>query len=259
MHPELFQIGNQTIYSYGVLIMIGAFVGYFYLSRTFKRDFKIPDHKTQNLALIMFFAAFIGGKLLFYLEDPSFYFGSVNNLKKDFGNGFVFYGSLLFAVPSMIWYVKKIGVPVWAALDHIAIVACIVHGFGRMGCFLSGCCYGVPTNSAFAVTFTNPLSKAPLNEPLHPTQLYESTFIFLILYFLFKFKKYQKFNGQLFLLYVMIYALGRGVLEMYRGDEARGYIIEGILTHSQLISAVLILLLGGVYFWLSKRNSTAKV
>ena len=118
-------------------------------------------------------------------------------------------------------------------LDVMAVVTCIVHGFGRIGCFMAGCCYGKPTESIFGVTFTNPACQAePLFTALHPTQLYEASLIFVLMTGLIILKSNKKFDGQLFLLYLIIYAFGRGVLELFRGDIQRGFIIGDVVSNS---------------------------
>jgi prolipoprotein diacylglyceryltransferase len=65
-----------------------------------------------------------------------------------------------------------------------AIYAPLIHGIARIGCFLIGCCHGCPTNAAWGITYTDPLSHAPLNIPLHPTQLYSSLFYFALFFLL---------------------------------------------------------------------------
>ena len=107
-------------------------------------------------------------------------------------------------------------------LDIVAVTATIVHFFGRLGCFTAGCCYGIHTDSVLGVTFTHEASKAkPLGESLHPTQLYDATLIALIGIILYMFKRHQRFQGQLFLIYIALYAVGRAVVENYRGDIRR--------------------------------------
>ena len=140
-------------------------------------------------------------------------------------------------------------------LDVMAAVTCIVHGFGRIGCFMAGCCYGVPTKGLLGVIFTNPICQAePLNTPLHPTQLYEAGFIFLILILLLSFKSRKQFDGQLFLIYLVAYATGRGILELFRGDLERGFVVNGILSNSQFISLIVISI--ALYFYVKlKRNA----
>jgi len=241
MHPELFKIGNFTIHTYGFMIMIGATLGFFYMSYAVKKDLGIDRDKIQNLAILIILSAFIGGKLFFYLENPSYYFSSFENLKRNFRTGFVFYGSLLFAVPVVIWYFRKEKWPVWPLMDRIAITACIIHGMGRLGCFFAGCCHGVPTDVPWGVTFTDGSSQAePLNTPLHPTQLYSAGLIFSILIILLMFKRHKRFEGQLFFIYIILYATGRSIIEVFRGDEERGYVIDNIISHSQFISIIVI-------------------
>ena len=241
MHPELFSIGDFTVHTYGFMIMIGATLGYFYMSITVKRDLGITSDKIQNLAILIILAAFVGGKVFFYFEDPGYYFGTPSNMFKGFRTGFVFYGSLLFAIPTVIWYFRKQKWPVWPMLDRIAITGCIIHMFGRMGCFFAGCCHGLPTESFLGVTYTDPASQAePLNVALHPTQLYEVTWIAIVLVILIMMKRHKRFDGQLFFVYIILYSIGRGVIEIFRGDVRRGFIIDGILSHSQLISLVVI-------------------
>jgi phosphatidylglycerol---prolipoprotein diacylglyceryl transferase len=126
-------------------------------------------------------------------------------------------------------------------LDIMAVVTCLVHGMGRIGCLMAGCCYGKPTVHAFGMTFTNPVCQAnPLNVALHPTQIYEATLIFSLMAVLLFLRSRKRFDGQLFLIYLIGYAVGRGVLEMFRGDLQRGFLIKDILSHSQFISVLII-------------------
>lgn len=259
MHPELFKIGNFEIHTYGFMIMLGAVFGYFYMTSAAKKELGIEKEKIQNLAIYIILAAFIGGKLLFYLENPSYYFSSWDNMKRNFRTGFVFYGSLLFAVPIIIWYFKKEKWPLWPLMDRMAITACIIHGMGRIGCFFAGCCHGVPTDVAWGVTFTDPISQAePLHTPLHPTQLYSALLIFSILVGLIMFKRHKRFEGQLFFIYIILYAIGRGIIEIFRGDEERGYIIDKVLSHSQFISIIVIIITVWAYLRFKKKAEFKK-
>ena len=113
MHPEFITIGSLTIHMYGLMIMLGAITGYFYLSRTSKKELGIEPEKIQNLAIIIIVAAFLGGKLLFYLEEPSYYLTSWDNMAGNFRTGFgIGDGSLLFALPAIVWYFRKQKFPV---------------------------------------------------------------------------------------------------------------------------------------------------
>jgi phosphatidylglycerol:prolipoprotein diacylglycerol transferase len=132
-------------------------------------------------------------------------------------------------------------------LDIMAIVTCIVHGFGRLGCFMAGCCYGLPTDSFLGVIFSDPKCAAPLHTPIHPTQLYEATFIFLLMTALLVLRQRKIFDGQVFLVYLVAYACGRSVIELFRGDFERGFVIKDIISISQFIS--LLIIAAAVYFY----------
>ena len=252
MHPVLFEFGSFTVYTYGFCIAAGAVLGFTYMAWQGKRLFGLTFDQSNTLLLILVTGGIVGGKLFLILEDPSLYLSHPQNLFS--GTGFVFYGSLLTCIPLMLWFFRKHKIPLWSMLDVMAIVICILHGCGRIGCFMAGCCYGKPTDSAFGVTFTNPVCQAdPLNTPLHPTQLYESALIFSLLIGLLSLKNRKQFEGQLFLLYLIGYSTGRAVLELFRGDLERGFIIDGYLSNSQFISLLLIAV--ALYFYVKRRKT----
>ncbi len=254
MYPVLFEVGTITIYSYGFMIALGVIVAMSYMVIQGKKDIGLTFDQANSLFLFIFIAAFIGGKIFLLFENPSYYFDNPLRLLK--GSGFVFYGSFLFAVPTMLWYFRKEELHVYKMLDVMAVVTCLVHMFGRVGCFLAGCCYGKPTDGSFAVTFTDPSCQAePLNTPLYPTQLMEAGYILIVMIVLLNIKKsYQKFYGQLFLLYLLLYAAGRSVLEIYRGDVARGFIIKDYVSNSQFIALLIIIGVLVLYSRWAKKN-----
>jgi phosphatidylglycerol:prolipoprotein diacylglycerol transferase len=251
MYPDLFSFpvpsflrsflpDHLTIHTYGFFIAVGILASYLFILRQGKRQFNANADDVTTYVILLVLAGIIGGKVFFYLEDPSFYFRYPERLVSNFGSGFVFYGSFIFAVPLMLYIYRRFHWPTLKMLDIMAFVACIVHAFGRMGCFFAGCCHGKPTDSIFGVTFTNPSCSAnPLGIPLHPTQLYEVFMLLLILIAL-HFAKYKiRYHGQLFLLYVFLYAIGRFVLEFFRGDNDRGFLFGGAISHSQFIALLM--------------------
>ena len=145
-------------------------------------------------------------------------------------------------------------------LDIMAGTACVVHAFGRIGCFMAGCCYGIPHDGLLSVTFTDPNCVAePLNTPLHPTQLYSSSMIFSILVIILFVSRRKQFDGQLFMLYLMLYAIGRSILEVFRGDLERGFLIDNILSNSQFVSIIVFLVALYFYIRLSKNSKQQKI
>ncbi len=255
MHPILFEFelfGKQlTIYSYGFMIVVGAVLAGTYLYKQAHKHFNASFDTINSLFLLLLIAGFAGGKVFLFFEQPSYYLSNPGQLFT--GRGFVFYGSLLFCIPTMLLFFRAKKLPVRPMLDIMAIVTCIVHFCGRIGCFLAGCCYGVETHGPLGVIFSDPMCLArPLDTPLHPTQLYSAGMILLILIILLLLKARKSFDGQVFLVYLMLYAIGRSIVELFRGDEIRGYIIDDIISHSQGISIIIFLI--AVYFYRRWRN-----
>lgn len=266
MHPIFFQFeapeflrsflpDTITIYFYGFFIACGAIAGFIYTAYQAKRQFNVKIETVQMLVILIIIAAIIGGKFFMIFEDPKLYLNEPSRIFKNFNTGFVFYGSLLFAIPTLLVFFKVHKLPTLAMLDIMAGTACIVHGFGRMGCFMAGCCYGTPHDGLLSVTFTDPKCVAePLNTSLHPTQLYSSTVIFAILFVIIFVSRRKQFDGQLFMLYLMLYAIGRSIVEIFRGDLERGFLINNIISNSQFISILVFLTALFFYIRLAKKS-----
>jgi phosphatidylglycerol---prolipoprotein diacylglyceryl transferase len=258
MHPELihfqlpsflssiFHIGEVTIYSYAFCVAFGSLLTVLYTKWAAKKYLEIldlPNHFFYNI----FICGFVGGKVFYFLERPMLYFSQPNLLLDNFSGGFVFYGSFVIAIVYVIWYLRKNHIPLLPMLDILAITTLISHSIGRIGCFMAGCCYGLPTSSRFGIVFpnSNPVS-------VHPTQLYEAFVLFSIMIGLLILRKIKHFDGQLFILYVGLYALSRVFLELFRGDD-RGYIIQNIISPSQLIALILFTISLFFYFKLNPK------
>lgn len=253
MHPILFEFNDVTVYSYGFMIALGSIAGVAYMFIRGKKEVGLTFDQANGLFLSIFLAAFVGGKVFLLFEDPDFYMEHSSRLIT--GRGFVFYGSFLFTIPVMLWYFQKHNLHRYKMLDIMAITTCLVHIIGRLGCFMAGCCYGKPTESLIGVRFIDTACYAePLHTPLFPTQLLEAVYITLTLSVLLYIRDRRIFYGQLFLLYIILYAVGRGFLEIFRGDLSRGFLIEDYISHSQLIAVALIVV--GLFFYglWSKQN-----
>jgi phosphatidylglycerol:prolipoprotein diacylglycerol transferase len=268
MHPILFEFKTPdflnsflpdtiTLYSYGTLIALGALLGFIYTGWQAKKQFNVNFDTTNELILAILISSIIGGKVFIIFEDPARYLNHPGDLLKNFKQGFVFYGSLLFAVPTMLIFFKIKKLPILPMLDIMAITTLIVHGTGRIGCFLAGCCYGIPNDGFLSVVFRDPLCQArPLNTPLHPTQLYSVFLIYGIMVLLLVIMKRKSFAGQIFLLYLILYSFGRIWIEIFRGDISRGYVIDNLISNSQFISLLVFFI--SIYFYFSLKKTSRK-
>ncbi len=262
MYPELLRLTTPDfltglfpreiiLHSYGAVIVLGIAVIYFFM-KSRVRKYGMSGDELSNLIFYTFISAFVGGKVFYYLQEPGKYLSKPGLMLDNLGAGFVFYGSLLFAVPTILFLIKKKNIDVRSFLDILAYVGPIIHSFGRVGCLLAGCCYGKPTGSDWGLVFSHPLTKAkPMDMALYPTQLMDIGVNLLILIIIAIIQKRQAFSGQLFLIYITIYGVGRSIVEVYRGDSARGFFFD-LISHSQMIALVLILI--SSYFWMKWRK-----
>jgi phosphatidylglycerol---prolipoprotein diacylglyceryl transferase len=248
MYPKLFEIGSFTVYSYGFCIMLGVILAYFIISKMAKKELGIGSDLISEMLLYVIIACIIGGKVFLYLADIPHYWANPSEMLSDFGSGFVFYGSFIFAIPTLIWFYWKNKLPVLKMLDITAIGGTVVHGMGKIGCFMSGCCHGKICNTGFGVVFSHPDTNAePVNMPLYPVQLIDAVMLFGIFILLFSLKNKKSFDGQLLLLYAILYGIGRFFTEFLRGDEGRGSV--GMLSHSQFIGLLMFGLGMVLYFF----------
>jgi phosphatidylglycerol:prolipoprotein diacylglycerol transferase len=242
MYPRLLELGPFTLYSYGLLLAI-AYLGGLQMALVRARARGLDAAKVMDLGIWIIISALVGAKAMLLVVEWDHYSRNPRELLSLAQSGGVFYGGLILAVIVALWYLRRHKLPMWTTCDVFAPGIALGHVIGRLGCFLAGCCYGKPANAPWAVTFTDPFAAAnvgtPLNTPLHPTQLYESGAELLILGFLLWFeRKGRRFPGRTFWTYMLVYAISRFVIEMYRGDP-RGTAFWGLST-SQFISVVLV-------------------
>jgi len=253
VYPELFSIGPITIYSYGELLAASYLLGLWLAMRRAKQ-WGLDPTRVLDLGIYIIIAALIGAKLLLLIVDFDQFSSSPQDLLSLARSGGVFYGGLILAVVVAFWYIAHHRLPFWTTCDVFAPGIALGHVTGRLGCLAAGCCYGKPADVAWAITFTNPLAAAnvgtPLGIPLHPTQIYEAGAELLILVILLATERHgRRFPGRTFWLYMLLYAISRYVVEIYRGDP-RGELF-GIST-SQFISLVLAPLSIVMLVWLSR-------
>lgn len=231
MYNELFSIGPLTFYGYGLMIAIGIISAY--LSAEYRaKKMGLKHELIFSLTIAAGVSGILGAKLMYIIvelpniiKDPS--------ILLDVTKGFVVYGGIILGVLGgyIFCRVKKL-----VFLDYFDLAMpsiALAQGFGRIGCFLAGCCYGKETTCAIGITFTNS-DFAPNNIKLIPTQLLSSGLDFLHFFILLFFAKRKKVSGRVAALYLIFYSVGRFAIEFLRGDIDRGNV--GNLSTSQFIS-----------------------
>ena len=251
MHPVFLHIGPFELASYGVMTALGYAVASYYLLRHLPKY--IDKDTFWNLIFIIFMGALVGAKLLFILvtwpQLDGTLWEKITYFVQNFRYGFVFYGGLIVAVAALIIYMKKKNLPLLPTSDFIVTGLPLGHAFGRVGCFLAGCCHGKPTALPWGVTFTDPhamVSPDLIGVPVHPVQLYEAVGNLLIFFLLHKLYNRPHKNGTVLVAYVACYGTLRFVLEFFRGDFRGAYIFG--LSPAQLIT-LLLAVTAGVIWW----------
>ncbi len=265
MFPVLFNIpqqipliGGLPIYSYGVLVATAFLVGITWILHE-ARLAGVSRERISDLTFYLLLAAIVGSRLLYILVEWRRYVADPMAILRIWEGGLVFYGGLLGCLVTSWWYTRRHGWSLLSIADLFMPGVALGHMIGRLGCLLAGCCYGrvVGGEPWWALHFPHhPLTLAPGGIPLYPSQIMEAVtegLIFLILIWV---RRHQKFSGQIFVLYLIIYGVMRSILEIFRGDAIRGYVIPGLLTTSQFISLLLVAA-ATVYYIRQLRKGTA--
>lgn len=255
MYSELFHIGPLVLRSYGLCMALGFLFGWQAAVWLCKRTGQNAETLTSLLTWLMA-SAVLGARAAYVLEHWSAEFADnpLAILRIDQG-GLMFYGGLVMASLPLIIYARVYHQHLFQITDLILAVVPIGHAFGRLGCFMHGCCYGKLTHSCIGVSFpkgspawweqayaTPPLISQSVLEslPVIPTQLIESAanlFLFILLFTL-----YRRVYRQLGLItgcYLIGYAVLRFSIEYLRGDPR---LVIGPFSISQTISIGLLCL-----------------
>lgn len=264
MHPILIEfpewlplLGGRAIHTYGLMVALGFFVAMLWVKKESKRV-ELPVQAMMDLFFYCIVAAIVGSRILYVLisvpswwKDPLVFF-------RFWEGGLVFYGGMILTVLTVVYYTRKKQMPYFKVADVLIPGLAIGHAIGRLGCFAAGCCHGKEAgDSIFAVVFPeHPDSVAITGVPLYPTQLFEAFGEMTLFAFLVFLSYRKKFHGEVFLLYIILYPILRSILEIFRGDQIRGFLIEGVLSTSQFISLIWVTV--AMVLWLGflrKKNS----
>jgi phosphatidylglycerol:prolipoprotein diacylglycerol transferase len=266
VHPVLLHVGEFPIYSYGAFGAVAFVVGCAVVL-TRARAAGMDLNRVADVIFWMSIVSLAGARLTYLALNPDTLtsFASVFDVR---GGGLVFYGSFLFGVPAGFALMRAYGLPAFAVWDLFGAAFPLAHAVARLGCFASGCCYGSPSAGPLAVTFPPDSPIAPPGVPLHPVQLYEAGGLLVIAVVTNLFydlthprggraARRASWDGEVFLLYVILYAALRPVTEVFRGDLTRGWFLEAVLgpvvSFSQGFSLVFVL--GGIllFAWAARR------
>ncbi len=235
-------IGNRVIPMYGLCIMMGVIVSAVFIFRKCRKENLLWENALIIGACGTGFGL-ICAKLLYIAVSftPTQFVMAIknNNFSAVMNGGFVFYGGLAGGILGAISGARIAKSKLGDYKNILITVLPLAHFFGRIGCLCAGCCYGKPTNSAFGIVYKNPIGDAPVGITLIPIQLYEAIYNLLIFAYLVYMGKSIRKNYTV-ALYLLLYGIGRFMLEFLRYDFARGIYALGFST-SQIISVFVII------------------
>lgn len=241
MFPYITLFG-KVIGMYAVMSLIGMFAaGAFAMGVAKKREHN--NNIILTMLLVAAIGALLGAHLLYgivnlkavitYVIPIGIHsFSDLLIVIKAILGGTVFYGGLLGGLLFGTIYLRRKKLPLGEYADMSAPCIPLFHGFGRIGCFLGGCCYGIEWEHG--IVFRRALVDTANGTPRLPVQLCEAAFNFALFFVLWHLQRHGKLRGKLMAVYLIAYPSGRFLLEFLRGDSYRGFWLT--LSTSQIIS-----------------------
>jgi phosphatidylglycerol:prolipoprotein diacylglycerol transferase len=221
MHPIIAKIGPFTIYSYGMMVAIAFLFGIFIAKKEAVRKNIKPD-LVYDLGFYLLIGSIAGARIFYiiffglkdFLADPISIF-------RVWEGGLAIHGGIFGGIITGIIFAKIRKMSFWLLADLIAPSLILGQAIGRIGCFLNGCCFGVPMKPFLCMN-------------RHPTQIYEMALDLAGFFLLWSLRKKVKFEGGLFLLYLMAYGVIRSIVSQFRADNV--YLWNSALTLADLTS-----------------------
>lgn len=246
---------NIPVYSYGFMLMV-AFLVAISIARWRARKEGIDPNKITDLGIYLVCAGILGARLFFIIQFFDDYKNNLFSIFKIYEGGLVYYGGLFTGIITLFFYVKKHHLPFLKIIDVVIPSAALGLGFGRIGCFLNGCCFGkIAPHMPWAMQFPRTLDKTGMVDgspaflhqyelglvhlsdihtlPIHPTQLYSFLSDVALFFILSAFFRFRNRNGEVLLLFGIIYSVIRFCMELLRGDNP---LLFSLFTVAQIIS-----------------------
>jgi phosphatidylglycerol:prolipoprotein diacylglycerol transferase len=270
MYPILFEIGGLTITSFGLMMFLSFISAAWILSLQLERRGMNRDFAWDVLAWTAI-AGIVGAKVYYLgLHWEDLVANPIGQLTSR--GGLVWYGGLIGGIAAYYWYARRRGMPLATTFDACAPALMLAYAVGRLGCFLVGDDYGLPTNAWYGIAFPNgapPSTAGYLRSvggeisasipdaaivTVHPTQLYEIGAALVLFAVLWHLSKKRLRPGQLFGLYLGLYGIERFLIEIVRAKSDR--VLLG-LTTSQIAS--ILMLSVAAYLWQRRSGSQTPV
>ena len=238
MHPVLLQLGTFELRSYGIIVALSFFLALWLSAREAKRSGLDPA-LVHDFAFYALLGGIIGARIYFVaFSNPAYFLQRPWEIVAVWHGGISIIGALLGGFLTALWYCRKKQLSFWRFADTLAPGVALGQAAGVVACLLNGDSYGKRADVAWAITYTDPRSMAPLNVPLHPVELYEMAAYLLVFLLVWQTRGKYKTPGFSFLTYLAGYGAARFAVEFFRGNPA---IFAWGIPAAQVFGAALVL------------------
>ncbi|MGE5552260.1 MAG: prolipoprotein diacylglyceryl transferase [Bacteroidota bacterium] len=214
MRQILFSLFGLPIYAYGTALALGFLIAIVLATREAAKKGVSPE-TIVDIALCLCLGGLVGARITYVLLEFGYYAQHPLEILNIKAGGLSFYGGAVVAFATAWWYAKKKRLEPWPIADIVTPYVPLGYAIVRLGCFLNGCCYGLPSHVPWALACKD-------GDPYtlrHPTQLYAAAASFLLFLLLYRLRNHRRFPGFLFFLYMGLYAIVRGIIEAFREDQ----------------------------------------
>ncbi|MFT5122772.1 MAG: phosphatidylglycerol:prolipoprotein diacylglycerol transferase [Candidatus Omnitrophota bacterium] len=212
MQREAFNIFGWQVYWYGVFFALGFLAAVIHWSFLSRREGRSAE-TASDLALWLMLGGVLGARLAYVVSAWDQFVQEPAAIFRLWEGGLIYYGGLFGCIAAGVLYARLKKEPMLKLADYIITAVPLGHAFGRIGCYFNACCYGRPTEAFWAVKLR------VTGEMVHPTQLLESGFNFLLYVVLLKLYLKNEVPGRIAAIYLMTYPVFRFLNEFLRGDN----------------------------------------
>ena len=242
MYPEVFHLGFLHVRTYGLMLAVAFLVGTWIALREARR-LGLDEDKVVSVVLVTLVTGVLGARAMYVIEHLDEFRQGWGSVLAIWQGGLTLYGGIMAGSLFGLLAARRAGLPVWTTADALTPSVALGTAFGRIGCFLNGCCYGKPTRLPWGVVY--PPDSFPGLEfgrvPIHPSQIYFAIAGVVLFALLWSVRKRIATPGELFWVFVALFGLVRVGLDMTRAYESYALVSLGAftVTESQLWSVAM--------------------
>ena len=241
MNPVAFEIFGIAVRWYGIILAAGILCGLLYALREAKRV-GMDENLILDLVIFAIPAGIIGARAYYVLFNWDYYSKDPLQMLNIRGGGLAIHGTLIAAVITAVIFAKVKGINFWSLADIASPGVILGQAIGRWGNFINREAHGTPTDLPWGIMVDG--------VKVHPTFLYESLWNFSVFAVLLWYRKRKKAEGNVFLLYLVLYSVGRFFVEGLRTDS----LMLGNIRMAQLVSALAVAAGLGYMYYRNKNN-----